>query len=78
MDVLEKEAFINPWRTAPTGPQVRYATTLCRSELPYAERLATIASFVTLDSVGMSELIDHLADVRAKRLKRLRRGGRRR
>lgn len=78
MDVLERDAFINSWRLAPTEAQVRYATGLCRTELSYAERVRTIASFAALDSRGMSELIDELAGVRARRMKRLRRSKRRR
>src|SRR6478609_6695547 len=30
--------FVNGWRVAPTERQKRYAASLCRSELPYAER----------------------------------------
>lgn len=77
-DVLEKDAFINPWRTAPSDAQVRYATGLCRTELPYAERVRTIATFGSMDSQAISDLIDRLADVRARRLSRLRRSRRRR
>jgi hypothetical protein len=76
MDVLTRDAFINPWRVEPTRPQVLYAIGLCRSELPYAERVETIASFPALDAQEMSELIDRLAEVRAARLKRLRRSRR--
>jgi hypothetical protein len=83
--VQEKEAFelptVNPWRRLPTPPsreQARFAMDLCRTELPYAERVATIRTFGVLDSQTMSELIDRLKDVRAERLKRLRRKRRRR
>jgi hypothetical protein len=82
---LEKETFelptVNPWRRLPTPPsreQVRFAIDLCRSELPYAERVATVRSLSVLDSQAISELIDRLKDVRAKRLARLRRSRRRR
>ena len=78
---LEKDTFetpqINPWRQMPTSEQIRYATDLCRSELPYAERVHTIASFAALDRPAMSELIDQLARVRAQRTSRLRRGRKR-
>lgn len=78
---LEKDAFelpvINPWRLRPTREQVRFATDLCRSELSYAERAAVVRTFTELDRTAMSELIDRLKDVRAKRLARLR-GARRR
>jgi hypothetical protein len=81
--VQEKEAFevptINPWRRLPLPPtreQVRFAIDLCRSELPYAERVATIAGFGVLDGAAMSELIDHLMRLRAGRLARLRRARR--
>lgn len=79
---LEKDAFeppvINPWRQKPTWrrpsrEQVRFAIDLCRSELPYAERVATVATFDILDSQAVSELIDHLKNVRRERLRRLRR-----
>lgn len=71
-DTLDRPV-INPWRQTPTRAQIRYATDLCRSELPYAERIATIATFPALDSREMSDLIDTLKDVRAKRMTRLRR-----
>lgn len=77
---LEKEPFelpvINPWRQPPTPPsreQVRFAIDLCRSELPYADRVATIRTFEVMGAADMSELIDHLKDLRAARLARLRR-----
>jgi len=77
---LEKDAFelptVNPWRRAPSREQARFAMDLCRTELPYAERTATIATFDALDSRAMSELIDELKDLRAKRLARLRRARR--
>jgi hypothetical protein len=77
MDVQEKDAFelpvINPWRHRPSREQVRFAIDLCRSELPYAERVATVNSFAALDSRAMSELIDRLKDARHQRLARLRR-----
>jgi hypothetical protein len=75
--VQEREAFqppvINPWRRAPSREQVRFAIDLCRSELPYAERVATIRTFEVLDSAEMHELIGRLKEVRARRLARLRR-----
>lgn len=78
---LEKDTYeppvINSWRSMPSRKQIRYATDLCRSELPYAERVATIASFSALDGRDMSELIDRLRDVRDQRLARLRRSRRR-
>lgn len=77
METLEKDTFappvINPWRLAPSEAQVRYATSLCRSELAYAERVETIATFPLLDSQEISQLIDELTEVRAKRMARLRR-----
>lgn len=83
--VQEKEAFelptVNPWLRPPAPPsreQVRFAIDLCRTELPYAERVATIRSLSVLDSAAVSELIDRLKDVRAQRLARLRRTRRRR
>jgi len=85
VQTMEKDAFeppvINPWRRPPAPPsreQVRFAIDLCRSELPYAERVATIATFDVLDSTTMSELIGRLKDIRAQRLARLRRSRRRR
>jgi hypothetical protein len=78
---LEKDAFetptINSWRQKPTSDQVRYATDLCRSELPYAERVKTIESFAALDLTAMSDLIGQLVEVREQRLARLRRTRRR-
>jgi len=83
--VQEKETFepltVNPWRRPPAPPsreQVRFAMDLCRTELPYAERVATIRTFSELDSAAMSGLIDWLKDVRAQRLARLRRSRRHR
>lgn len=83
--VQETESFdlptVNSWRRLPYPPtreQVRFAADLCRTELPYAERTATIRTFTVLDSAEMSELIARLKDVRAKRLARLRRPRRRR
>ena len=77
METLEKDVFeppvINSWRQSPTRDQVAYATDLCRSELPYAERVATIKTFPEMSSYAMSELIDELAGVRRKRMARLRR-----
>jgi hypothetical protein len=77
METLEKDTIERPvidsWRRTPSADQVRYATDLCRSELPYAERVRTIATFGALDSAAISELIDELAAVRAKRMRRLRR-----
>jgi hypothetical protein len=78
VDVLEKDAFINSWRLAPSAAQLRYATGLCQTELPYAERVRTIALFASMDNRAISELIDELAGVRARRMKRLRRLKRRR
>lgn len=81
METLEKDTIERPiidsWRRAPTREQIRYATDLCRSELPYAERVATIATFDVLDSGEMSKLIAELSEVRARRMKRLRRVARR-
>jgi len=71
-DTVERP-HVNGWRQRPTERQTSYATSLCRSELPYAERQATIASFPALDFGAMSDLIDELAAVRAKRMARLRR-----
>ena len=68
---------VNPWRQKPTAEQARYATDLCRSELPYAERVATIESFAALDRPAMSALIAALAEVRDQRMARLRRARRR-
>ena len=77
---LEKDAFelpsINPWRHRPSREQVRFAMDLCHSELPYAERVATIRTFDVLDSRDVSELIDHLKGLRGARLARLRRSRR--
>lgn len=83
METLEKDTVetpvINSWRRQPSLAQTRYATALCRSELPYAERVRTIATFPALDSTAISELIDELVEVRERRMKRLRglRSGRR-
>lgn len=78
--VQERDTYepVNPWRRQPSREQVRFAMDLCRSELPYAERVATIAGFSALDSRDMSGLIDRLLAVRTERLARLRRGRRRR
>jgi len=77
---MEQEAFvppqINSWAQPPSREQVQYARDLCTSELPYAERVRTIATFPTLDSGALSDLITELAEVRRKRMARLR--GRRR
>lgn len=73
-DVIDRPA-INSWRQTPSREQIRYATDLCRSELPYAERVRTVETFPMLDPAAISELIDRLAEVRRLRLKRL---GRRR
>jgi len=79
--VQERETFelptVNPWRRRPSREQVRFAMDLCRSELPYAERVATIRTFEVLDSTAISDLISRLTDVRAVRLARLRRARRR-
>lgn len=78
METLEKDTIetpvINSWRrsTKPTRDQIAYAADLCRSELPYAERIRTIRTFDVLDAAAISELIDELARVRAARMKRLR------
>lgn len=81
METLEQDTFappvINPWRRPPSAGQIRYATDLCRSELPYAERQATIATFPVLDGRAMSALIDELSQVRDRRMARLRRARRR-
>lgn len=82
METLEKDTeipVINSWRRQPSQAQTVYATALCRSELPYAERMATIATLPALDPRGISDLIDELVAVRAKRMKRLKglRSGRR-
>jgi hypothetical protein len=83
METLEKDTIENPvinsWRriVKPTREQVAYATDLCRSELPYAERVRTIRTFEIMDSAEMSALIERLAEVRAKRMARLRRARRR-
>jgi hypothetical protein len=78
---LETDTFerptVNPWRRQPSPEQVRYATDLCRTELPYAERVATVASFAALDGVAMSDLIGQLIEVRERRMARLRRTRRR-
>jgi hypothetical protein len=77
---LEKETVerpvVNPWRQKPSTDQVAYATDLCRSELPYAERVATIATFDALDRPAMSALIATLTDVRERRMARLRKARR--
>lgn len=81
METLEKDTLdrpvINSWRLGPSAEQVRYATDLCRSELPYAERQATIAAFPALDSREISGLIGELAEVRRRRMARLRKSRRR-
>lgn len=81
METLEKDTYeppvINSWRQQPTREQIQYATDLCRSELPYAERVRVIATFTALDSRAMSDLISDLVEVRRKRLARLRRARRR-
>jgi hypothetical protein len=77
METLEKDTIERPvidsWRRTPSANQVRYATDLCRSELPYAERVRTIATFPALDSQAISELITELNRVRDRRMARLRR-----
>ena len=84
MDTLEKEAFVPPvvnsWREAPAPPsreQTNFAVALCRTELAYAERVATIQTFDAMDRREMSDLIDRLIVLRQARFKRLRRRGRR-
>jgi hypothetical protein len=76
-DVVDRPV-VDPWRRAPTRLQITYATDLCRSELPYAERVRTIATFEVLDQQAMSELIGELAAMRDRRMARLRRARRRR
>lgn len=78
-DVIDRPT-VNPWALKPTPEQTRYAMDLCRSELPYAERVATIESFPALNRPAMSQLIATLVDVRERRMARLRkaRRGRRR
>jgi hypothetical protein len=80
--VQEKDVFepptVNPWlrppRTIrPSREQTRFAIDLCRTELAYAQRVATINTFAGMSSDAMSELIDRLKDLRAVRLARLRR-----
>lgn len=71
-DVID-QPFVNSWRVAPTERQKRYAASLCRTELPYGERVATIASLEALDFGAISDVIDRLERVRAARMKRLRR-----
>ena len=82
METLAKDTFtppvVNSWRRKPTAGQLRYATDLCRSELAYADRVATIDTFGVLSDAEISELIDRLAQVRKARLARLRRARRRR
>ena len=75
-DVIDRPV-IDSWARTPTRAQIRYATDLCRSELPYAERVRTIRTFEVLDSHEVSALIERLRDVRAQRLARLRRARRR-
>lgn len=81
METVEQETFtppvVNGWRRAASARQVRYATDLCRTELPYAERVAAIATFPVLDSQEISDLIDKLTEVRQQRMARLRRSRRR-
>jgi hypothetical protein len=80
METLEKDTFetptINSWRKNPSRDQIAYATDLCRSELPYAERQATIATFTAMDSAAISALIDELREVRQRRMERLRKSRR--
>lgn len=76
-DVVDRPV-VNSWASTPTREQARYATDLCRSELPYAERVRTLASLPMLDRAEVSELIDSLAAMRTRRYARLRRLGRRR
>jgi hypothetical protein len=79
METLEKDTIetpvINSWRRTwkPSRDQIAYATDLCRSELPYAERVRTIRTIDVMNSGDISELIDRLAKVRKDRLARLRR-----
>ena len=80
--LMEKDTIdrpvINPWRLTPSREQIHYATSLCRSELSYADRVRTIETFAVLDMQAMSELITSLEQVRAARMKRLRRARSRR
>jgi len=82
METLEQDAFeppvIDSWRRSPSRDQVAYAKDLCLSELPYAERIATINDFPRMSSHAMAELIDELRTVRQRRMARLRRSRRRR
>lgn len=70
-DVVDRPV-IDSWRSGPSDRQVRYATDLCRTELPYAARQATIASFAAMDARAISELIEELSALRAQRMARLR------
>lgn len=71
-DVVDRP-HVNGWRVAPTERQKAYAASLCRTELPYAERVRTIESLNVLDFSAISDLISELEDVREKRMRRLRR-----
>jgi hypothetical protein len=71
-DVVDRP-IVNSWRVAPTEKQKTFAASLCRSELPYAERVRTIASLDVLDFAAVSALIDELTGVRERRMRRLRR-----
>lgn len=83
MDVqeLDREVLVEPvvnsWRKRPSREAVRFAIDLCRSELPYAQRSASVASLGAMGASDVSEMIDRLKELRATRLARLR-GKRRR
>jgi hypothetical protein len=70
-DIIERP-IVDPWRRRPTREQIRFAMDLCKTELPFAERVATIRTFAVMDCREMSGLIDQLKDIREKRLARLR------
>jgi hypothetical protein len=67
---LERDVFeppvINPWRLPPSREQIRFATDLCRSELPLPQR--TIDGFATMSRYEMSNLIRCLTVARARRV----------
>jgi len=71
-DVIDRP-HVNGWRIVPTERQKSYAASLCRTELPYAERVATIEALESLDCGAVSALIEELERVRSERMKRLRR-----
>lgn len=71
-DVIDRP-HVNSWRVVPTDRQLRYAESLCRTELPYAERVVTVRSLETLDCSAVSALISRLELVHKQRMARLRR-----